>query len=46
MNRNPATCPHNITSKDPDTDEEYCEDCGDVIVELEKLNDDLWGDIL
>lgn len=31
MNRNPAYCPHNLIEFDPDTNEYYCEECGDVV---------------
>lgn len=37
-NRNGQICLHNITETDPDTKEEYCLDCGDVIENEEDAN--------
>lgn len=31
MSRNPETCPHNLIAFDRDTNEWYCEECGDVV---------------
>lgn len=31
MSRNPVSCPHNVLNYDTETEELFCEDCGDVI---------------
>lgn len=37
--RNGNECQHHVTKFDPDTDEEYCAECGDV-VESAEVEDD------
>lgn len=41
MNRNPLSCPHNITATDPPTNDEYCTECG-LVMEPEEED---WLDV-
>lgn len=40
--RNGHRCPHNVTDLDPDTNEYYCVDCGDVIENDESEDTDTY----
>lgn len=40
LDRNGRECPHHVTKFDPDTDEEYCVECGDVVDSNSNEDDD------